>query len=283
MVSPFAAMEEAQRLTQVRNARRHASAREAYTQALALIEGFGLTQDASGLEHALELLQKSIESDRQQAAPQALLGLIFLGLNQPSEAARYFRQARELEPEHPLVRQLQVLMLQGLHQTDESEHKAEELLSELGKQIQVIESQFVPTLNVATLSEQQQLLSALRAQENDLQRCGDDLLALKQGLLPIEAKLKEFEQLMVHSRNLQTLADRIARNGQRALSGCRRLQAPGQLFPASELEQILDECDAIADALDACDAQGWSITLIKPAYKEMLAKVGVLQDVLDEI
>jgi chromosome segregation ATPase len=244
------------------------------------------------LEQAAEAFSAALRQQPEQARACLGLGYLFLLVDQPQQALQFLHQARRLEPLNPEARlwiQQAERALSPYHSPhSRHERETEPVEQTLHDLIHAFSQAPVPQpvcepLALASLQQQvQQLqhqLDHLNTQLDQLES-EHDTLGWRQQLRPLEERLHQFRGVIQTSEALRETAEQI-RAGRQQVAELRQAGLARARFER-ELEALLDRCDALADRLDAFEADGHEIQVLLAPYELLLQEVGQLQELLDE-
>ena len=108
---------------------------------------------------------------------------------------------------------------------------------------------------------------------------------LRHKLIPLEAMLRRIQDVRKSSSVLVQLGTDCTAISGRASSLLRDLKQGSKPVSVAEadVEEILDECDRLADVLDGISAKGHNITFAEDAYGVLIQEVEILQDAIDDL
>lgn len=280
------------------DARRSRLSGDAYQQGL---EAFARAsrsdfQDREALRQALDAWFEAIKQQRSNPEPYISLGYLFLLLGDSRTAVMYLKAAQNIAPRHPDPPVLiELLLREGRAEPavspaaaqgsidDESFEALEAELRDWLRRIQTWQPP-VPTpadqerLQLANCHQElAQALSEFQAQLIALE-AEFDVSQLRARLRPLESKLQQYGQAIRLSEQFAELSATI----QQLYGLTRKASQDIGDEPLPDLEQLLDDCDAIADRLEAIEAKGFDISPLSGPYEALCQAIEKLQDKLDE-
>jgi tetratricopeptide (TPR) repeat protein len=294
----FNALNELREQSQALHARRHQSASDQYQKGLSFFDQALASQfkDKKALKQAFELWISAMKTHRKNPSPSIGVGYIFMLLGDSINATRYFLNAQRIQPDNPDV----ALFLNALQtpttkkSPSASAMDPDQLYEKIEKKIfslrQWLRKEPKPEAVLNQIAVQK-LLERRQRQSQDLVEIQTLIDKLEQ-FLDISLLNREFHAL---EKSLETI-DRaisvslvfsvIAQEIETALSTISNIFQNYHLNRNDALrqfEQILDLCDKLADQLDDIENQGNSITEIQALYNQMIERVSLLQENLDEL
>ncbi|PIQ26916.1 hypothetical protein COW36_16925 [bacterium (Candidatus Blackallbacteria) CG17_big_fil_post_rev_8_21_14_2_50_48_46] len=113
-----------------------------------------------------------------------------------------------------------------------------------------------------------------------------DTSELRVRLRPLDVMKRRMEQVLSTTKSLQEIqsSSRLAnKSAQQLFRTILSIQTREEAkLQEQSLEKLLDECDRIADMLDAISENGFSIAEIEDDYQQLVGTVETCQDLLDE-
>lgn len=113
-----------------------------------------------------------------------------------------------------------------------------------------------------------------------------DTSELRTRLRPLEVMKRRLELVLSTSTDYQEIRSRCQQaqtQSQRLYRQILAVNSKASLSQVEEaLEPLLDECDRIADALDAISNRGFDISPVEDDYQQLIGAVETCQDLLDE-
>lgn len=262
-------------------------------------------QNKELLKQAAQHFIQAIRQERTQVEAYIGLAYLLLLISDLRAAEAQLKVALRLSPENPDIK---ALLEYCLHQrlglktpvrnslARESEQRYTQLQSKIQGAIQTWSQRSMPLEPtcepepLARLQANQQELSALwlsldqelRELEHDMQ-----ILSLRRQAQPLQSLLWRLEKIIHTSRHFQTLQQTIQlalQEVQQSSAHIQKLSDKQQIqhFEQTTLEQYLDQCDHLADQLDALSSQGHDIRVLEQPYERLVAAIEYLQDLLDE-
>lgn len=300
-------------LTQAREARnalknRHIqAAEEKYEAALASLEA-GKRAGADAGEHFLRAYDQLIDAIRQNRSDARLylaLAYVLMAGGQFREARKALGQVRKLEPEHPQL-QAYAARLAELEAAPSGGRLPvcsipAQLLSQPDQLHDFLEQQLYQQtrygFELAGLSGSSQ--ADWGASLETAQQLGQNLVTLREAIGCLEhefetgallARLKPLETLQTRfqgqirqHQDLDYLKAEILRLSEMALAytdpDCPPLAGAEGLKQAAEI--MFDGCDAVADRLDALEAEGIDISDLHQRYSRLLAAVEAMHEIFE--
>lgn len=292
----FQALNAARQQVKNTHQQQQSQAQAHYQTSLQLILEYTDTLNPALLSQAMEAIKASLALRSNQAEPYTVLAYIFSGLGKQTEALKYFKQAQALNPDLPLLKTLQGILSSG-HSNKEQEqpvsvhsnednlyHETERLISEATHWLMAVQNPpKQPQASEVEKSRFEALFAQLEARHQTMTKqvhvleSSMDVSALCAQLFPFEIVLKEWGQVIALSDQfirLQTQIFRLAKRVQDLASELLSAPEKGQ----THLEDILDQCDALADELDALAQKGHTIQALEAPYNALLQQVTEVQD-----
>ncbi|MEZ0367495.1 MAG: hypothetical protein ACAI44_00250 [Candidatus Sericytochromatia bacterium] len=262
----------------------------------------------AALKEACSKLMGALQKNRSSPKPYLAMAYLLMITGDRGRAGRYIREALRLDPGNELAGDLLDSLNQVKHVTlDASDtlkrlHESprqpvrdyDALYDQLEKAIRTALQQLMrqphhtlPTVEpeeLAALKAQLAELDGLTAgfhQQVRLLEAGLDTSALCQLMRPLEVLTRRYKQACALSETFAGMLAEIDASKHQTRILIHRFQIKHEDV-SQAFEQRLDECDAIADKLDALDEKKVEIRPVKGPYKELLALVNVLQELLDE-
>jgi tetratricopeptide (TPR) repeat protein len=263
--------------------------------------------DRSRLKEASQHFIKAIENNRKSPSPYLGMGLFYFILSSPDKALNYLKEGLKENPGHAGIADLigMVLHKKSTHNNinsiltahiddldeqdrlyDEIENKVTHLLKEvLGTPLFEIQSNPQPdtllklTDQLKQWQEQQKILNQ-NITKLDTYFDMSDIRALVE---KINISIKEKTLRLEKSQNILILIEKIEKTHHEVNYQRDQLQVQKTAFNNSELEKILDLCDAIADQIDAFSEVGLPSEYLENSYGNLIRSVEKLQEILDDI
>ena len=257
------------------------------------------------LRKAAQLLLEAIDLTQADIRPHMGLAYIFGVLGQPETGLEFIAAAREIEPGNPMVEILgqqlagfsdeQPATAMGSVVSDEVdfddlyEQTESELKSALMQATQLKLPE--PNPHVDTLSNlkstMQNLYSKFETVQKKIELLDQEfdtshLLQLSRSLMVM---FQRYKQVYRHSKEMHELEECITKTRDNSKTFRKNIQASQRWQQALELrlEQILDNCDEIADALDRLEEANISLNDLLPQYQFLIQEVTDLQDIIDDL
>lgn len=108
-----------------------------------------------------------------------------------------------------------------------------------------------------------------------------DTAELRQALRPLEVSLQRYQTLYNTAYQMYTLRKAL-RQDHETVMALRRTAHSHASEAETELETLLDHCDAFADQLDALEAQGHASPQLLRDYESLVQSLEALQELVDE-
>lgn len=266
-------------------------------------------RDPGLLSQAADCFLRAEQADRQDIRPCLFLAYIFMLLKDLHRANLFINEARRHDAKHPLVQQFGQ-KLSELHQLkpqsgpaapvathlqdfpEDPELMYEAIEKEIMAQLREIQQMPPPPAHAAPeaidafahqLELFRQHLTRLQAGLRELDQ-QIDTLALKTRLRPFEVMLHRHT---AHLKRLQEARQIIADTTALRIEvghSLNRLSQGGMSDKAAyeaQLEAFLDRLDALADRIDAQEAQGQSTTQLEESYSWVMHLLEDYRDHLD--
>ncbi|MGV3524279.1 MAG: tetratricopeptide repeat protein [Candidatus Sericytochromatia bacterium] len=254
---------------------------------------------------ACNAFMDAIRHHRQALEPWIGMGYLLWLTGDPAEARLYLSEALLLDPENK-----DALTLMALAQTAPSEpeplsddtqsdaydqlydaleariHQGVQRLSSLRPdtfvlsrerfQIQKMERHYA-----RLMADYQEMQDQMAVIEQEI-----DCSPLAQMLRPFDILLRRCQEVLTASWQLCDLHDMLAQHNHwldqewQRLSRLREGETPE--FSQERLDYLLNDCDALADQIDQLEQKEQDVSLLVPAYEALAAKIGQLQDLLDQ-
>lgn len=267
-------------------------------------------QDRQALKSACDLLLKSIQKNRQNVSPYISVAYILMLLADHKRASKYLRQALRLDPQNENANNLleciqevqkiqltpeekQATFISRFQQNpqiqdygvlyEQTEKKIKELLLQLMRTPHSTQAVLEPDELEKLSSKHSELKHFMQHFESQFKLIEHELntSALYVLIRPLETLLKRYQQAIHQSQVFMQMIEQIEGVKRQTLRLINELQLQHRDI-GSELEPLLDFCDAQADQLDDLEHKKINITLIKPFYKQLIEHVSLLQDLYDE-
>ncbi|PKL77440.1 MAG: hypothetical protein CVV27_05415 [Candidatus Melainabacteria bacterium HGW-Melainabacteria-1] len=259
--------------------------------------------DRAALREALVAWIEAIKQQRSNPAPYIALGYLFSLLGDGRTAIMYLKAAQNLDPAHPdppvLIQHLLEAPVKAVSAQkpaipaptvdDESYEDLEDLLLVWIGRVQVWPlpvASLTPELHRQLAQCHQELAQAIAQFEKGLQELETefDVADLRKRLRPLESRLQQYSLAIQQSRELAQLNQEITRFQGKVEQALQPHSHGANLNPQleTEIEQWLDDCDAIADQLEALEAKSLDISSLLLNYESLSQLLAKLQDQLDE-
>lgn len=270
-------------------------------------------QDKQALIGAHKLLQSAQRKVPQETRYLIELARLMFLIGDDLQCQRYLIQVLELEPEHKQALELQQTLkdkenlspmdiwaekLQDFESLrfpktpEEFDAFYEEVETFIQEQVRYLLQQEIAsdlTLNEETAELQsmlfQQIVDTQKPIEESLEVLYQEfeINELQQMLHPLRQLESRLLKSLYHNGVLQILEDGCSDIRQKALNLLKALkEQPEELTDTDQrLNQLLDDCDSLADDLDDLSANA-PLTLIEQEYEELIKLVQLVQVTLDE-
>lgn len=303
----FAAISQARQGLKARQDNRQSDSAALYEQGRALVAEAQADFDKQLLKQAADCFARGIQS--YYGNPSNYLGMayLFLLLGQAAKASPYLKSALELDPSSELGQQL--LLQAQRAQTPEAARRPQGAHSghmpgavdvdEIYDQIEAAVQTFIrqlrnrpfwqmpPVIDAESYRALRREYESIEAQkrsfferistlEREIETAG-----LAQALNQVHPALQVLSGLLRASEKFMEIQRESRAHASTVLALLTRLQKGGQIAP-EQVEALLDHCDGLADKLDALEAEGLEISVLKPEYRQFLRKLEALQDALEE-
>lgn len=262
--------------------------------------------DRAALLAAGQKLLGALQRNRTSPRPYLALGYLFLLTGDRERARRYLGEAMRLDPGSELARDL----LESLDavrrvsldagdtlkrlQTQPAVSDYDALYEQLEAGIRTALQRLMQQPHPAQPSPDPEARAALAARSAELEglasgfgsqitslEAGLDTSALCQLLRPLEVLIHRYRRACALSETFADILAEIDASKHQTRILIHRLQFRHEDVNR-ELELRLDDCDAIADRLDALSDQKVDIAAVESHYRELIELVNVLQELLDE-
>jgi len=296
----FSALKSVQQDRSAQSQQRQQRGEQAYQEGLKWLAHYNQTPAKDTLLQAMQAMISASTYQRNRAEPLAVLAYIYYALRSPQLAAKYFRLAQAADPQAKVVARMREVLTErpavatlgdnpafSLPDLDAIDYDA--LYDEAEGQIRDLLRQLLrcdlkqPLLiakDALTVAEHNyaQMLSIHKAlsQQLDIINEDIDIAPLQRQLHPVEQRLNAYQRWLELSRITCQLAERTDDYFQQTVAALE--QEP---LPESLLDPLLDGCDAIADQIDALQAQGYGTEGIEQLYGQLTQKVTQFQDLLE--
>lgn len=292
-------------LSQDRHARSNSSYEaglEAFNQAHA-----SRFTDQAALLTASQKLMEALQQNRKDARPYVALALLWILLGDEPQGKRYLIESLKLEPDNPTALDL----LKGIEEAKHIQLSADQQLA-----IFTETQQFTQTKDYDSLYDELQklIVSSIRQlmthphnprpslEPNEQAEFGAQFAALKtlhekirrqiqvieveidtsdlqQQLKPMEILMRRYQKAEQQGQTFGAIQDKLAHLNQQLV---RFFAQPAQV-QSDALNAFLDDCDWVADQLDALSGQKVDTHAFEEIYEKCVARFGHLQEVLDEL
>lgn len=297
-------------LTQQRHGNAHAFSRVGLKiLAQAQAEGF---KDREMLKKACEHLMNAIQHNRNQPDPYVGIAYIFLLFGEYQEAGPYLKEALLIDPNHADAQNLLEQFnqpQQPISPTPESEfpsgfrletaedfdllydhvelliqEKIQQLLMLPPERIQLTSAledfTYMDMQYMALLEQYSWFIHDIEVVEEEI-----DCSELRSMLRPLDVTLERYKSVLNQSSELVDIAELIQSEIRWVCLVLRQLNknrfSIAESYSEARFEQLLENCDFIADQLDAFETKGHDIQPLIVEYEHMLRVIAELQDQLD--
>lgn len=279
--------------------------KSAYASGLSYLQQYTQRPSRELIKKAIAQFKTAIQLSRAYLAPYIALSNLYYGMNLIGPALKYFQAARELDPSSEYVRKLQQLLtskekISSLESppvtTDWSSAKGEvldydQLYDDTEALIQQ-EVQFTMTMQLilhpTTDPKQIQFLqqSQQRVQNKythifhqlEIIDLEIDTVELRKQLNPVELRLKQINRLLEQCLCMCGLAEQVM-----TLIGRVQNELTAVQPQEAELELFLDQCDALADQIDALEQLKIPIQELELIYSQLVEKINELQEWFEHV
>ncbi|MGV3524875.1 MAG: hypothetical protein ACO1RX_11650 [Candidatus Sericytochromatia bacterium] len=262
-------------------------------------------RDRALVLEACDLMLDAIQYGRGQIEPYLHLAHVFIVFRDDRQALKYLALARELDPHHPDVA-LYSSFLSGPHaqetapaenpvpsettpwQSDLSDADAayDELEQTIYTQVRAaMQSELAhlaPSPEVClTLRQHVQHLgdAYTRIQTRLRQLEGEfDVLELSRKAKPLELLLRRSERVLAQAEEMGDLGTQMDGLEKQAAALLQDVLADERTDTDARLEDLIDACDRVADALDALETAQVPCAELLVRYERVVAKVAQIQD-----
>lgn len=296
----FSALKSAQNDRSQQSQQRQQQSELAYQEGLKWLAHYNQKPDKETLLKAMQAMISASTYQRNRAEPLAVLAYIYYALRSPQLAAKYFRLAQAANPQAKVVARMRDVLTErptvstfGDNQTfalpeldtvdydalyDEAEGQIRELLRQLLRCD--LKQPLLTTKDLLRVAEQDcaQMLQTHQAlsQQLDIINEDIDIAPLQRQLYPVEQRLNTYQKWLAVSRMACQLAEHTTEYVRQTVAALEQ-----QPLPEPLLDPLLDGCDAIADQIDALQAQGYGTEGLEQIYGQLTQKVMEFQDLLE--
>lgn len=266
-------------------ARHWARSESKYARAMALLPD--ALEDPARLVDYARTLNEAIADQPRNPEPYFALGMLHIWLQNHSQARICLLKVLSLAPHDQDARILLETLENELESSGlEADLELEDIEAALHALMRELSAmRLEPTANGQVLLEQHghyaKAMAHYRRLNARIQTLSTEVESVRLGLLlkPLEQGLARLRQILSYSEGLcgiVTFSQRLQRHVASHLRSGRRDQAAEAL-----LEDTMDACDALADALDSLESQGIEILEAATSYRRLLVLVEQWQDQLD--
>ena len=241
------------------------------------------------LLQAFNSFEQALRQERRSADPYLGLACVMWLIGKPHRAKVYGDKARQLNPEHPDLGALEQLFTapkptHPLPTEDLTELEYDQLATALGQLLSQLQALLNQPLSPHpdTLHHLQQGWQTLQPESQTLKKRIEALEA-EQDCHSLFARLKLVEsgcaRLMRRLSQCERLCQLLTQL-ERQCAEIKRLQAqwqPGETLDAV-LDTLLDQADACADQIEACEQQGLPVQGLLVVYEKMVQDYHKLED-----
>ncbi|MEZ0375217.1 MAG: hypothetical protein ACAI44_39385 [Candidatus Sericytochromatia bacterium] len=268
--------------------------------------------DRELLVEACEALLDAIRYDRARLEPYLGMGYLLWLLGEYQQARDYLSEALTLAPDNADAQTLLQALQASLRQASpprqailpplsplpskDFDRWYDEVEREIKTEIQTISR--IPPASFAISDDrlriealERRYADLLRAQARILAQCEQieaeiDCAGLRSMLRPIEIVLARCHTSLSASWQLVELGVMLEAHRQWLEHSLAQFEAAQGLMPPEftqeRFEYLLEDCDTLADQIDALDQSQPEISALIAAYEDLVQKVTQLQDVLDQ-
>lgn len=303
MFDQLKTLKAAQRELEQREEMRLQAARNQFAQAQALLQEYNRNPDKNTLRQCMLQLTGCVSMMRSYPEPYLWLAYIYLVLGLPQLSLKYLRVAQHLGCQDPLLAKIQAALQNGFqaprvkragaatHSQTPPQGLAETDFDALYEEVLgVIQTEMRAAMDIPLPlgpTADPGILTPLYRAGNRL----SESISLIQGQLDLLDQEMECSELFRKLRGLESrqrmLAQLLEASEQcqallQTMQGLSQRVSEALLQPSEvALERFLDQCDSIADQLDAFSAQGWAITELEVVYQNLIDQITLLQEQLD--
>lgn len=255
-------------------------------------------QDKALLTEACDAFIEAIKYNRQQT--EAYVGMAYLLwiLGDNPRALQYLEQGLRTHPAHPDVHAL-IKQITGKTQaaTAAAPQAQPQAYQALQAEIQVL-LQKLQGENTATLAASvnphavERLQERLLTWESDYEAvltAIDALQAFHERVMltcelgPVQDRIMAYHQALRQSERLTRLDDKILENTRLTRQYLNALEAGETAMFRSYADILIDNCDALADELDALEREGLNIRTLDSHYQQLIEMVEAFQQAMEGV
>lgn len=251
------------------------------------------------LQKAVKLFIQALRRYREQAEPLIGLGYIHILISDFQGAQKFLKQALNIEPDNQSAREL----MDYTHQPfipekavdeltaddfDELYDEAEAKIVLLLQRVLKFPTENPPTLDTLELDAHFKEFGEVMSDFEELQNTFAileiefDIGELRIKVKPLEKGIVRQQKYMRTSREFQATYKDILVTMKKITASTKAVQEENLLADIEgQLHSFMDDCDRLADRLDAFDEQGINITPLEKTYEMIIQAVEQLQFTLD--
>lgn len=254
---------------------------------------------------ACNAFMDAIRHHRQAIEPWVGMGYLLWLTGDPEEARVYLSEALLLDPENSDALTLMDLAqkappepepLFDEPETDAYDQLYDALEARIHQEVQRLSSlrpdTFVLSGERPQIQKMERRYARLMADYQEMQEQMAeiereiDCSPLAQMLRPFDVLLRRCQEVLTASWQQCDLQDMLAQHNQWLDQEWRRLSRLPEGVPPDfsqeRLDYLLNDCDALADQIDQLEQKNQDVSFLIPAYEALAAKIGQLQDLLDQ-